>query len=56
MMLGPRLAVLRPGCYFSVHGDVQGKTPGMGAALRGLLAGLARLVFRGLHDRVHGIS
>ena len=56
MVLGPRLAVLRHGCYCSGHGDIQGKTPGMGAALRGLLAGWARLVLRGLQDRVHGVS
>ena len=54
VVLGPRLAVLRPGCYCSGHGDIQGKTPGMGAALRGLWAGWARLVLRGLQDRVHG--
>ena len=55
MVLGPR-AVFRHGCYCSGHGDIQGKAPGMGAALRGLLAGWARLDLRGLQDRVHGVS
>ena len=55
VVLGPR-AVFRHCCYCSGHGDIQGKAPGMGDALRGLLAGWARLDLRGLQDRVHGVS